>query len=49
MTWLEANLSLQLTSELRVGFIMRERARMTRAQEDAAYDALASALGGTPP
>lgn len=41
MTWEEANLSLQLIAEERIGFILRERARMARAQEDAAFAALA--------
>lgn len=47
MTWEEANLSLQLEGELRVGFVLRERARLARAREDAAYEALAGAVSGT--
>lgn len=48
MTWLEANLSLQLASELRVGYLMRENARLQRAQEDAAFAALASSKERAP-
>ena len=44
MTWRQANLSLQLAAEERIGFIQRERARMAREREDAAYAALAAAL-----
>jgi len=35
MTWREAALSLQVAAEERVGFVMRERARMAREVEDA--------------
>jgi hypothetical protein len=44
LTWHEANLSLQVAAEKQAGFRMRERARMARAQEDAAYGALRGAL-----
>ncbi len=43
MTWKEANLSLQLASELRVGARMRIAAELARAQEDAAFGAMAGA------
>lgn len=39
MTWHEAKLLLQLEGEERAGFVMRERARMVKAQEDAAFAA----------
>lgn len=48
MTWKEANLSLQLASEERVGFIIRERARLARAEQDAAFGALAARQEGRP-
>jgi hypothetical protein len=37
-------LSLQLLSEERVGWLQRERAYQRRAQEDAAFDALAAGV-----
>jgi hypothetical protein len=37
-------LSLQVAAEKQAGFRMRERARVLRAQEDAAYGALKGAL-----
>lgn len=46
MTWHEANLSLQLAAEERVGFVMRRTAEIARAQEDAAFDAAKGALDG---
>lgn len=46
MTWTEANVSLQLATEERVGSLMRENARAARAQEDAAFAALRGAVGG---
>ena len=48
MTWHEANLSLQLASELRVGWLLRERAREAKATENAAFDALRGQIGGAP-
>lgn len=36
----EAQLSLQLEAELRVGFVMRYAAAVARAREDAAFEAL---------
>ena len=45
LTWHEANLSLQVAAEQQAGFRMRERARVLKAQEDAAYGALKGALG----
>lgn len=45
MTWREANLSLQLASEARVGARMRLIAELRRADEDAAFDALKGAVG----
>lgn len=48
MTWAEANLSLTLASEERVGAVQRESARRARAEEDAAFDALRGAVGGVP-
>ena len=44
MTWHEAKLLLQLEAEERAGFVMRERARMARAQEDAAFAAATEAV-----
>ncbi len=37
MTWRETMLTLQLAAEERLGFIMRERQRMEREIEDAAW------------
>ncbi len=34
MTWREALLTLQLAAEERVGFVMRESARLARGEED---------------
>lgn len=45
MTFVEASLSLQLAAEERVGWLMRETARRARADEDAAFAALASKVG----
>ena len=45
MTWREANLSLQLETEVRVGAVMRLMADLARAREDAAFDALRGQLG----
>jgi hypothetical protein len=46
VTWEEAKLSLQLAAEERMGFVMRERARILRAQEDAAFAAAMAAARG---
>lgn len=46
MTLEEAKLELQLESEERVGFVIRERARMERDMEDAAAGAAAAAITG---
>jgi hypothetical protein len=46
MNFHEANLSLQLMAEERVGQVMRSHAEMLRAQEDAAYGSLAAQMGG---
>lgn len=46
MTWEQAQLSLQVAVEERVGFVMRYQARVAKAQEDAAFAALAGAVGG---
>lgn len=43
MTLTEALLSIQLMAEERVGFVMRERARMAREVEDAAFGAATGA------
>ena len=40
MTWYEASLTLQLEAEERIGWLLRERARQVRAQEDAAFAAV---------
>ncbi len=48
MTWAEANLSLQLASEERHGWVQRERQYRARAEEDAAFDALRGVVGGVP-
>ena len=48
MSFYEANLSLQLMAEERVGMVIRKTAEMARAQEDAGYAALASQMGGLP-
>lgn len=45
MTWMEKRLSLRLAAEERAGYTMRERQRIARAQEDAAYASLATAVG----
>lgn len=37
MTWREITLTLQLAAEERVGTVMRDRERMARAAEDAAW------------
>ena len=37
MSWREMALTLQLAAEERVGFVVRERQRLVRAQEDAAW------------
>ena len=37
MTWRETLLTLQLAAEERLGFVQRERERMTRAIEDEAW------------
>ena len=42
MTWRETMLMLQLAAEERLGFVARERERMARAQEDAAWAAARS-------
>ena len=47
MTWKEANLSLTLAAEERLGWVIRERAEMARAEQDAAFGALAQ-RGPTP-
>ena len=39
LTWREANLSLQLAAEERVGAVLRLTAEIARAQEDAAWAA----------
>jgi hypothetical protein len=46
VTWYEALLSLQLLAEERVGFVIRERARMAREAEDAAWAAAVEASRG---
>lgn len=46
MTWQRAKALLQLEAEERIGFIMRERARIARELEDRAF---AAALGGKAP
>jgi hypothetical protein len=46
MTWREAQLTLQLAAEERAGFVMRERARMAKAAEDASWSAAVTASGG---
>lgn len=46
MTWREMLLSLQLAGEERAGFVMRERERLLRAREDAAFEALRGAVDG---
>ena len=38
MTWREMTLTLQLAAEERVGAAMRDRERMVRAIEDAAWE-----------
>jgi len=43
VTFREAKLTLQLLAEERIGFVMRERARMAKAQEDAAFAAAVGA------
>lgn len=44
MTWKEANLSLQLIAEAEVGAPARLRVNRINAEQDAAADALRSAL-----
>lgn len=44
MTWHEANLSLSLASELRVGAVQNILAELQRSREDAAYAALAGTV-----
>ena len=44
MTWREAQLTLRLEAEERVGASMRENARMAKAREDAAVAAVVEAL-----
>ncbi len=44
MNFEEAQLSLQLASEERAGFVMRERQRMARAIEDQAFAGLKGAV-----
>ena len=39
MTFREALLSLQVETEVRVGYLIREQERTIRAQQDAAWDA----------
>ena len=46
MTWEEANLSLQLAAENRIGALAQMHADLARAQEDAAFGALKR--GATP-
>lgn len=46
MTFHEAQLSLQLAAEERVGFVERERLRLARAREDAAAGALEAITNG---
>jgi signal transduction histidine kinase len=46
MSWEEANLSLLLEAEMRVGFVIRERQRMAREIEDAVADRAIAAVGG---
>ncbi len=45
MTWLEANLSLQLMAEERIGSEQRERVRNINAQQEAAADAMREGIG----
>jgi hypothetical protein len=45
MTWHEANLSLTLASELRVGYLLNQQNREAKAAEDAAYAMLKQAVG----
>lgn len=46
MTWEEANLSLQLAAEERVGALMRAAAAQARKQEDDAFEAAKGAMHG---
>lgn len=46
MNWEEANLSLLLEAEERVGFVARERGRMAREIEDATAGHAIAAIGG---
>lgn len=46
MTFREAQLSLLLAAEERLGFVTRERARLAMASEDAAYESVVEAVGG---
>lgn len=45
MTARQARYSLQLMAEERIGWLQRERALQRRAQEDAAWNAMTSAVG----
>lgn len=49
MSFREAQLSLQLAAEERLGFVERERLRLAKAREDAAAGALQGALNGGRP
>lgn len=46
MDWVEANLSLQLAAELRLGALGRLVAEFRRSQEDAAFEAMKAAVDG---
>ncbi len=48
MTWKESNLTLQLATEERAGFVQRYHAEQARAQQDASFAALAASKGVTP-
>lgn len=48
MTWVEANLSMQLLAELQVGAPTRQLAYQAKAEEDAAAAAAAAAMGVPP-
>ena len=45
LTFEELQLSLQLAAEERVGWLVRETARQARAEQDAAFAALAQQVG----
>ena len=49
MSWREAQLSLQVAAEERVGSLRRQELLKARAAEDAAAQAVAQALSGAPP